>query len=54
VPLRLAAAAGRWQQALIRFDSPEPAPPEALERLEQAFFADLPTLVQQAPAAGGR
>lgn len=47
VPAQLAAAAGRWQQALIRFDSPEPAPPEALERLEHAFFADLPTLVQQ-------
>jgi hypothetical protein len=46
-PQEITAAAERWQQALIRFDSPEAASPQAVARLEQAFFAELPTLLQQ-------
>jgi uncharacterized protein len=46
-PQDLTAAAGRWRQALSRFESPDQVSPEDLARLEQAFFAELPTLVQQ-------
>jgi uncharacterized protein len=46
-PHDIAAAADRWQQALIQFDSPEPAPAQMLGQLEQAYFAELPMLVQQ-------
>jgi uncharacterized protein len=46
-PEALVAAASRWAQALDRLDSPEPAPPPALEQLEHAYFAELPTFLQQ-------
>jgi uncharacterized protein len=46
-PQDLTAAADRWRQELSVFQSPDQASPEGLARLEQAFFAELPTLVQQ-------
>lgn len=46
-PAELTEAAERWQQALVRFDSPEPASPEEMGRLEAAFFANLPALLER-------
>jgi hypothetical protein len=43
-PQDLTAAAGRWRQALTGLGSGEP---EVLARLEQAYFAQLPALIEQ-------